>query len=121
MALAAHSERLHKIFLLLLSATSPGEVFAARNAMVRIAEEEQADIHDLAKAFGVMTVVSLEAPSTAREIAQWCLQQFDNGVPPRSEREREFIDDMAVRWGKPTEKQESWLASIYARLQRATK
>jgi hypothetical protein len=121
MALAAHSERLHKIFLLLLSATSPGEVFAARNAMVRIAEEEQADIHDLAKAFGVMTVVPLEAPGTAREIAQWCLQQFDNGVPPRSEREREFIDDMAVRWGKPTEKQESWLASIYARLQRATK
>jgi len=59
MALAAHSERLHKIFLLLLSATSPGEVFAARNAMVRIAEEEQADIHDLAKAFGVMPVVSL--------------------------------------------------------------
>lgn len=118
MALAAHSERLHKIFLLLLSATSPGEVFAARNAMVRIAEEEQADIHDLAKAFGV---VPLEAPKTAREIAQWCLQQFDNGVPPRSEREREFIDDMAVRWGKPTEKQESWLASIYARLQRATK
>jgi hypothetical protein len=115
MALTAHSERLRKLFLLLLSATSPGEVFAAREAMVRIVEGERADVHDLAKAFGV---VPLEAPKTAREVAQWCLQQFHNGIPPRSGREREFISDMAVRWGEPTERQESWLASIYARLQR---
>ena len=49
MALRAQSVRLEKIFKLLLSASLPGEVVAARDAMLTVINSEGCDLHDLAQ------------------------------------------------------------------------
>jgi hypothetical protein len=100
--LTAHSEKLCKIFKLLLSASSPGEVVAARNAMLAVVGGEDMDLHDLAQvlADGLrprQTVVykppSIEQP--ACDVAAWCQFQFDKGhAVPRDPREYKFIVSM---------------------------
>ena len=42
--------KLHKTFLLMLSATSPGEIVAARDALLRLAQAKGRDVHSLARA-----------------------------------------------------------------------
>ena len=49
MALRTQSVRLGKIFKLLLSASLPGEVVAARDAMLAVINSEGCDLHDLAQ------------------------------------------------------------------------
>jgi hypothetical protein len=49
MALRTQSVRLGKIFKLLLSASLPGEVVAARDAKLTVINSEGCDLHDLAQ------------------------------------------------------------------------
>ena len=44
------ADKLHKTFLLMLDTTSPGEIVAARDALVRLARTEGHDVHSLARA-----------------------------------------------------------------------
>ena len=122
--LKSHSDRLAKLFKLMMSTTSEGEVVGARYAIVRIIETEQKDIHDLAdvlllglKPPPVPVVVaspSIDAP--ACDIAAWCVIQLKlNPQLPCAMHERKFLDDMTQLWGEPTEKQAKWLAAIHNR------
>ena len=124
-ALAKHTDRLKKLFLMLLSATSDGEVVGARNAMMRLVQANGGDLHALAQVLvdGLSPqerIVYKERPPTqeapARDVARWCLDQFDAGAPNHGEREIRFVRDMAARWGDPSEKQRAWLSKIHARL-----
>jgi hypothetical protein len=121
---ASDVEKLAKIFRLLLSATSPGEVVAARDAMLSLINGHKMDLHDLAAVLvkGFNPPVLYKPPSIeepACDVAAWCLYQFErNGIRPRDAREHQFIRDMARRWGPPSEKQKKWLAAIHNRLVR---
>jgi hypothetical protein len=126
-ALRAHSDKLKKLFLVLLSASVDGEVVAARNAMMRTVESVGADLHELAQVLMdglapqkeivfVERAPSREAP--ARDIAKWCLEKFEQGAACYGQHERDFVRDMTMRWGEPTPKQRDWLAKIHARLMR---
>jgi hypothetical protein len=123
MTLQAQAVRLEKCFKVLLSASLPGEVVAARDAMLTIINGEKCDLHDLAKvlADGLKPPRAgwqpPEPEDSPRVIATWCLHQFDKmGALPRDEREYGFVKDIARRWGPATEKQVSWLAAIYNRM-----
>jgi hypothetical protein len=126
-SLAVHSEKLRKLFLVLLSSTSDGEVISARNAMMRLVQSTGADLHGLAQVLvdGLVpqrhTMFKERPPSAelpARDIARWCFEQFENGALCYGEHEKSFVRDMSMRWGNPTEKQRAWLAKIHARLLR---
>jgi hypothetical protein len=109
------AEKIEKTVLLMLSATLPGEITAARDALVRQARLRGKDIHDVAKMFieWMLNPPATGEPS-ARDIAAWCLDQFDCGqIKEKDEREYNFVCDMSQRWGPPSEKQAKWLASIY--------
>jgi hypothetical protein len=127
--LKSHSERLKKLFLMLLSSTADGEVVAARNAMMRLVQSTGSDLHGLAQVLvdGLTPqtrIIFKERPPSAelpaRDIARWCLEQFENGAPCHGEHEKTFVRDMSMRWGGPTEKQRAWLAKIHARLLRGS-
>ena len=129
MSLKSHSVRLTKLFKLMMSAGSAGEVVNARDAIVKIVAAENQDIHDLADVLAsgldpkeavVWKPPTLDEP--ARDIASWCLFQFENDhLTPQNDREIEFLRDMTKRWGPPSEKQTKWLAAIHNRILRQTK
>ncbi len=114
-------DKLHKAFLLMLSATSPGEIVAARDAMVRLAKIEKYDVHQLASSLILNRKPNGSAPpdpdeGSTREMATFCW--YGRDCAHLSEKERKFIEDM-MSWRKPSEKQIDWLKSIYARVKRA--
>src|SRR5262245_5390202 len=122
-----HSEKLKKLFLMLLSSTADGEVVAARDAMMRLVKNTGSDLHGLAQVLvdGLTPqtqIIFKERPPSAelpaRDIARWCLEQFNSGPLYYGEHEKTFVRDMSMRWGDPTEKQRAWLAKIHARLLR---
>ena len=126
-SLSVHSEKLKKFFLLLLSSDAAGEVIAARDAMMRLVKSNGGDLHELAQVLMdgltpqkeivfVERAPSPEAP--ARDIAKWCLEKIEQGAACYGQRERDFVRDMSMRWGEPTQKQRDWLAKIHARLLR---
>jgi hypothetical protein len=126
-ALQNHSEKLKKLFLVLLSSTADGEVVAARNAMMRLVQSTGADLHALAQVpVNGLTpqteIVYVERPpsteQSARDIARWCLEEIENGGPCFGEHEKRFVKEMSARWGEPTDKQRAWLGKIYARLRK---
>jgi hypothetical protein len=126
-SLKVHSEKLRKLFLMLLSSTADGEVVAARNAMMRLVQSTGSDLHGLAQVLvdgltpQTQIIFKERAPSAempARDIARWCLEQFENGGLCHGQHEKQFVCDMSMRWGDPTEKQRAWLAKIHARLLR---
>jgi hypothetical protein len=106
----------------MLSATHAGEVMAARDAVVRLARAQRYDVHKLADAFNVALRGNGRAQANGRahddelshlEMAER-LQEWDDVRRWLTEKERKFVDDMAG-WNHPTEKQEKWLRSLYAR------
>jgi hypothetical protein len=117
------TDKLHKAFLLMLSATSSGEVVAARNAVVRLAQTRKHDVHSLARALDLGRTPRGGASAKDGEnldtavMAYFCWEMFERGAH-LSEKEQKFVDDM-IDWRKPTQKQIDWLKSIYERLKRA--
>lgn len=113
---------LHKTMLLLLRATMPGEIVAARDALLRVIQAEKYDVHTVAHVL-TGSLVEWKAngkkkPST-RQMAQFCTTMMEDGAHV-SDKEKKFVEDM-MSWRNPTEKQSHWLKSIYERLKRAAK
>jgi hypothetical protein len=136
--------RVQKVLLLMLSATQPGEIIAARNMLQKLLQDAGTDIHEfVGKTNGlsdaemkklydagykdglvageskqqVVTVNfhNLDGTPAWEAVAQYCLQH-DDGL---TENEQKFVRDMGVRatWQRaPTEKQERWLRSIFFKL-----
>jgi hypothetical protein len=107
------TDKLHKALLVMFSATAPGEVSAARDAVLRLAAAEKHDVHSLA------ALVLSRKPQTGekpghRVMAEHCLEMFGRGMR-LSEKELKFVTDMAG-WHRPSQKQIDWLESIYTRL-----
>lgn len=109
--------KLHKTLLLLLCSTIPGEVVAARDALLRLAGIGP---HELAAR--LLKERPKEKPKwqappppehqrMAQEILAW---QVEGGR--LSAAEQGFITDM-LDWKRPTEKQMAWLEKIYQRVQ----
>jgi hypothetical protein len=113
------TDKVRKTFLLMLSATSPGEIVAARDALVRLAQTKKYDVHSLARALDLnkSRAPGAEKPTT-REMATHCWEEFDSGNATLSEKEQKFVREM-MHWRKPTEKQVEWLESIYERIEQA--
>jgi hypothetical protein len=110
----------------MLSSDKPGEVAAAAAAIGRTLAAEGSDFHALAD-----TLCRPEPQAPPRqepprrpthEEPDW--HQLACDCSERSERlsdrEQEFVEDMVVwcRYRDPTEKQQSWLLSIYRRVRR---
>jgi hypothetical protein len=123
--LKVHTDRLAKLFRLMMAATSAGEVVNARDGIVRILKTEHQDIHDLANVLLLglqpppppVVVASPSVDASACDIAAWCIVQLKlNPKLPCEPREREFLDDMSQRWGEPTDRQAKWLSAIHNRL-----
>jgi hypothetical protein len=116
------SDKMHKAFLLMLSATSPGEIVAARDALVRLAQARKQDVHSLARALGLDRAPNGDASPKEddrdhAEMARFCWAVFEQGAR-LSEKEQKFVNDM-IGWRRPSQKQIDWLTSIYERLKRA--
>jgi hypothetical protein len=113
------SDKMHKAFLLMLSATSPGEIVAARDALVRLAQTKNYDVHSLAR---TLDLNKSRAPGaqklTTRQMATHCWEEFEAGNATLSEKEQKFVREM-MHWRKPTEKQVDWLEGIYERVEEA--
>jgi hypothetical protein len=141
--LAMNTEKLGKL-LKMLSSSSDGEVVAAARAIMRTLENEGGDIHELAarvadnkllqadmqkiydaayrkgkdEAAATTGFNSVDPPSFYEMACE--IQAKDDERGQLGEKERGFIDDM-VRWTarrEPTERQASWLHSIYCKVGR---
>jgi hypothetical protein len=113
-------EKLRKAFVLLLGSDKPGEMAAARDAVLRLARIEQCGLHELAAALIVGLKQVRKAGARPREecashveMAESILDWVDCGGR-LSEREQQFVEDM-VEWRRPSEKQMAWLQKIYRR------
>src|SRR5690349_8972977 len=106
-------DKLRKTVLLMLSSKHAGEIEAARNAMLKIAE---VDIHGLADAFSAALVPNNATGKTisyhqmARQCSDW--NEIRGGL---SEKESKFVSDM-IGWRYPSDKQLDWLERIYRRM-----
>jgi hypothetical protein len=118
------AERLKKL-LLMLSSDQPGEVVAAAQAIGRTLKTDGSDWHALARRLSAPATAKTRTSGTShrdtndedwRALREYCLQHEDQLRP----REQEFIDDIGDWRGDLTEKQFSWLTSIYARVRRVT-
>jgi hypothetical protein len=125
-----HSDRLVKLFKVMMSANAAGEVVNARGGIVRILQGEKKDIHDFATVLlngfdpKKQEIVFYKPPSLdepPRDIAAWCLFQFEKGYCALNDRELDFVRDMTRRWGPASERQIKWLASIHNRILRELK
>jgi hypothetical protein len=113
--------KLRKTVLLMLSSQHAGEILAARDAVLKIAKTLRLDIHSLTTAFGLALQIpprgsrsgEISHQEMAMRIADW--DEMGGALP---ERERKFVHEM-TGWGRPSEKQLTWLKAIYARAQRS--
>jgi hypothetical protein len=133
------NDTVKKTALLMLGATAPGEVVAARNALLRLAKTRQWDIHKLADAFNRALAVpearqtnghangranerarqreeENEEEISPQEMAAYCAE-WDERRHGLTDKERDFVHDM-MDWRYPTEKQRAWLTKIYQRAKR---
>jgi hypothetical protein len=137
----AENGRIQKILLLMLSATLPAEIIAARDALVKLLKEAGSDIHALVgqmnglseaemaklyaagfeagmraqqKQFGNEDFHNADGMPTWDVIARFCQQHGDR----LRDKERQFINDIVAKtvWREPTAKQQKWLRSIFLRL-----
>ena len=111
----------------LFGSDQDGEVLGAVRAADRALKANGLDWHAIADALErepeTRTVVvyrdpNPSEPKTWRALAEWCRR---HGAGRLKAHERAFIADMAHRLvlnGEPTEKQATWLRTIYARLHR---
>jgi hypothetical protein len=125
----------------LLSSTKDGEVVAAAHALVRTLEANKLDIHALAQRIeagggfdedlahaaysdgfkaGMRTAAAQRQQGSASgpqvdwwvKMARACQRQPDR----LSERQEDFVNQMARRTFEPTEKQARWLRGIFNKL-----
>jgi hypothetical protein len=138
----AENERVQKVLLLMLSATIPAEIIAARDALVKLLREAGSDIHALVgqtnglseaemtklyaagfeagmraveqKHFGNGDFYNTDGMPAWDLVARFCQRHSDR----LRDKERQFINDIAAKtvWGEPTAKQQKWLRSIFHRL-----
>jgi hypothetical protein len=113
-------DKLRKAIVLMLGSDKPGEMAAARDAVLRLARNERCGLHELAAALivGLKQVRSVGARERQEcasyvEMAESILDWAECGGY-LSEREQTFVEDM-VEWHRPSEKQMAWLQKIYRR------
>jgi hypothetical protein len=113
-------DKLRKAFVLLLGSDKPGEMAAARDAVLRLARNEQCGLHELAAALiiGLKKVKGIgarrqEECASHVEMAERILDWVECGGY-LSDQEQEFVQDM-MEWHRPSEKQMAWLQKIYRR------
>jgi hypothetical protein len=137
----AENGRVRKVLLLMLSATVPAEIIAARDTLVKLLKKAGSDIHALVgqtnglseAEMAKLYAASFEAGMRAVEQKQFENEDFYNtdGMPAWDvvarycqqhgdrlrDKERES-NDMAAQtiWREPTAKQQKWLRSIFLRL-----
>jgi hypothetical protein len=114
-------DKLRKAFVLMLGSNKPGEIVAARDAVLRLAQNEWCGLHELAAALivGLKKVQGAGAREQQEcashvEMAESILDWVECGGH-LSEREHEFVESM-VEWHSPTERQMAWLQKIYRRI-----
>jgi hypothetical protein len=112
-------DKLRKAFVLLLGSDKPGEMAAARDAVLRLARNERCGLHELAAALiAGLKVRSVGVRAQGErashvEMAERILDWWECGGY-LSEREQGFVEDM-LEWRRPSEKQLAWLTKIYRR------
>jgi hypothetical protein len=109
-------DKLHKTLVLMLRASVPAEVVAARDALLRIAETGKLDAHDLAAAILVSLKNGSLDKAPINEMAKSIWKWWVDGGGQLSDREQKFVGDMMNYGRAPSEKQAAWLKSIYARV-----
>ncbi len=139
----AKSKRVQQVMLTMLSSTLPGEVVAARDALLNLLKSAGTDIHEftdrangfseadmqrlydagftdgqnavVTRKFGSGEFHNVDGTPNWFEIARYCQQQT---ARLRGDKERDFVNDMAARtlYRPPTPAQEKWLCSIFFRL-----
>ncbi len=108
-----------------LASDQPGDVVSSAAALVRVLKSEGKDLHDLVKLLsGQPTIVYRDVfrdkPKPEGEWqakANYCVERSD----ALTAKEKEFVNDMAVRLKhrtEPTERQAAWLDAIWHRLKR---
>jgi hypothetical protein len=108
-------DKLRKAFLLLLRTSVAGEVVAARDALLRMAETANCGPYELADALTIGAGhVQDKDNLSPQDIARRCWD-FHEAGGWLSEKERKFVREM-MHWARPSEKQAAWLESIYARI-----
>jgi hypothetical protein len=96
-----------------LASNHDGEVVATVRAIERVLKSADRDLHDLAACLGAPAAPMLDADW--RQNVRFCFENADR----LSERELDFITNIARRPGQPTFKQLGWLHMIVDRLREA--
>ena len=103
-----------------LASDADGEIVATVRQIGRALRDAGLDWHDFTASLAAPPVVRPRyeppKPTTPRDVAQWCRQ---NGPGRLTQREADFVQDICARLvfnNRLTEKQERWLAAIYAKL-----
>jgi hypothetical protein len=109
-ALAPIGPRLGQL-IRMLGSDRDGEVLSAARALGRTLRSINADFHDLAAAIEREAPSANHGPSDHRTMAHWILRSGAR----LSETERGFVHQMANWRGEPSERQASWLLSIFER------
>jgi hypothetical protein len=117
MTRALSSETLNRVTKLLprLASTYEGEVVATARALERTLKAVGCDWHDLCASVAAEPALApTHAPAPPPSFdwnasARWCLA-LDAGQ--LSARERQFLHDMARWFGRPSDKQLSWLNAL---------
>jgi hypothetical protein len=107
LAAAADTNKLQKAFLLMMCATLPGEMVAARDAVLRIAG---CGPYELAVRRPQPSVVGLRTMEMSNQILGW-----DGITPQLTPTERRFIKGMTTERHPPPDRVE-WLERIFARM-----
>lgn len=114
----SRDDQIRKVLLVLLSATQPGEIAAARDTLVKLMG---GDVHTVADRLLRSTGTVLEwieppsADCSHQEMAQDIIDISALHGVRLSPTEESFVFDMQD-WKYPTSKQMSWLKRIHARV-----
>jgi hypothetical protein len=115
--------------VLMLSSDQPGEVAAAAAAIKRALQAAGADFHDLARELTKPSAPPAQPTSAAYERPYWAYRHDDESwqamhafckhhMGRLTAREQGLMETLDGWRGTPTEKQQSWLKAIHARLRR---
>lgn len=99
-------EKNEKVARLLLSSDNPGEVMAARDALLRLLKGDRAQ-----QARRLVQVLSGAAPETFGERARYCLDRQGE----LNDREFEFLDKIQTQ-AHLTPRQGAWINRIFNRI-----
>jgi hypothetical protein len=107
-----------KPFLLLLASDQAGEVVAASAALVRTLKATGHDLHDL---FQIIQSAATPAPKNPKPEPEWrdtakAILAHHREHSSLNEKELGFVKQIAAQRWEPSEKQLSWLDSIYSKI-----